>query len=63
VTILLLDFGEETKMSLRSSFARGSGMKSFPSNALLSTALLSDMRPEVVPVLIIVSVTAKKVVT
>jgi hypothetical protein len=38
-------------------------MKSFPGNALLSTALLSDMRPEIVPVLIIVSVTVKKVVT
>jgi hypothetical protein len=37
-------------------------MKSFPS-ALLSTTLLSDMRPEIVPVLIIVSVTVKKVVT
>jgi hypothetical protein len=38
-------------------------MKSFPSNALLSTALLSDMRPEIVPVVIIVSVTVKKLVT
>jgi hypothetical protein len=38
-------------------------MKSFFGNALLSAALLSDMRPEIVPVLIIVSVTVKKVVT
>jgi hypothetical protein len=38
-------------------------MKSFPGNALLNTALLSDMRPEIVPVLIIVSAIVKKVVT
>ena len=54
VTILLLNFGEETKMSL---------IVYRTSNALLSTALLSHMRPEIVPVLIIVSVTAKKLVT
>jgi hypothetical protein len=51
MTILLLGLGEETKMSL----------VSLSSHALLSTALLSDMRPETVPVLFIVSVTAKKV--
>ena len=51
VTILSLDSGEQTKMLI-----------CFDIDSVC-TALLSDMRPEIVPVVIIVSVTVKKVVT
>ena len=55
VTILLLEFGEQTKMSLICI--------SYQLNALLVTALPSHVRPVIVPVVIIVSVTVKKVGT